>query len=71
MDNLILSKSHRFDHEIKIIKTVSNDIILYSKKRTLSVSFDEDNIIMCSKKSNKKDCCCIKMLDENFKKTAI
>ena len=37
MDNLILSKSHRFENEIKIIKKgillVNNDIILYSKNK--------------------------------------
>ena len=59
MDNLVLSKSHRFDSEIKI-----------------KINVDENNIIKCSKKSNysiidKNDIYCIKMLDENLKKTTI
>jgi len=85
MDNLVLSKSHRFDSEIKIkinIKDVlsvnvdENNMIICSKKRNLSVTFNENNIIKCSKKNNysiinKNDIYCIKMLDENFKKTTI
>ena len=77
MDNLVLSKSHRFDSEIKIkINVDENNIIKCSKKRNLSVTFNENNIIKCSKKSNysiidKNDIYCIKMLDENLKKTTI
>lgn len=84
MDNLIVvSKLHRFDSEIKInvkwilsVKVDENNMIVCSKKRNSSVSFNEDNIIKCSKKSNcpiidKNDIYCIKMLDDNFKKTTI
>ena len=83
MVKLILAKSHRFDSEIKINKKEilsihldTNNMIKSSKKINLRVRFNEDNIIKSSKKNNcqlidKKDFYCIKMLDENFKKTQI
>lgn len=83
MVKLILSKSHRFDSEIKInkkdilsIMLDTNNIIKSSKKKNLKVKFNEDNLIKCSKKNNfllmdKKDIYCIENIDEKFKKIKI